>query len=95
MDAVSSIVWCTSVLLHSVSSGSIADVVPFKLVGGSIVPTAETALSPARPLRMWDWTYVTVKKKGTTCTAHAHYPQSTKENNRARPHIPVLSQEPH
>lgn len=58
-----SVVWCTSALLHSVSSGSIADVVPFKQAGGSIVPTAETALSPACPLRMWDWTYVTVKKK--------------------------------
>lgn len=58
-----SVVWCTSALLHFVSSGSIADVVPFKQAGGSIVPTAETALSPARPLRMWDWTYVTVKKK--------------------------------
>lgn len=35
------------------------------------------------------------KKKGTTFTAHAHYPQSTTENNRAPPHIPLLSQEPH
>ncbi|TNM93319.1 hypothetical protein fugu_018721 [Takifugu bimaculatus] len=34
------------------------------------------------------------KKKEQPSWRTAHYPQSTKENNRAPPHIPLLSQEP-
>lgn len=76
-----------SVFLCSVSSCSAEDVVPFKQAGGSIVPAAETTLSPACPLRMLDWTSVTEEKKKKRNNLHGVRPlsPSTGQNNRVPP----------